>query len=58
MSLMQWIKKSYVPDPESISNGGFEELYLPSPYEGEEKKPMPCGWKVNGELSLNESTVP
>jgi hypothetical protein len=41
-----------------LSNGGFEELYLPSPYEGEENKPMPCGWKVNGELFLNESTVP
>jgi hypothetical protein len=52
---MQWIKDHYVPDPQRV-DGGFEELFLPSPFEDEEDKPMPCGWKVNGESSFNEST--
>jgi hypothetical protein len=38
-----------VPDASSAT-GGYEPLFLASPFPGEEEKPMPCGWKVVGEF--------
>jgi hypothetical protein len=32
----------------SKCNERFEQVFLPSPYAGEEDMPMPCGWKVRG----------
>jgi hypothetical protein len=45
---VQWITKWWVPDASSVT-GGFEPLFVPSPFQGEEDRPMPCGWKVVGE---------
>jgi hypothetical protein len=51
LNIMQWIKKQFVPNPSNTTTFGFEPLFLPSPFPGDEE-PFPCGWKVAGMSKL------
>jgi hypothetical protein len=46
----QWVDDHFVPAPKA-KYGGFEPLFIPSPFSGEEEDPLPCGWKVSSVLS-------